>query len=71
MADIVYSPVNVMKDDSGHWYIIPIGLVGQFQNFMVAIEFDENQELIDNFEAMFSEYRTGGDVNLVQLYVAT
>lgn len=51
-------PVYVVTDSDGHWYVIPITLILEFYN----IE-DENL-----FIEKFGKYRTGGDINLVQLY---
>lgn len=56
--------VKAVKDESGHWYIIPEKLLPFF-------EIDEEDEsMIDSgqFDNKWSKYRTGGDLNLVQLY---
>ena len=51
-------PVYVVSDDDGHWYLIPVALRLEFYNTT-----DENE-----FNNKFAKYRTGGDINLVQLY---
>lgn len=60
--------VYCTEDESGHWYIIPLELKGVFQNYMNALEHDYDDGLNDNFEKQFSKYKTGGDLNNIQLY---
>lgn len=57
-------PVKALKDESGHWYVIPAVLAGEF------LADEQNEDLIDSgeFDAKWSKYRTGGDLNLVQLW---
>lgn len=57
--------VKVIKDDSGHWYIIPNE---------IAIDFykdEEDEDFVDSggFDNKYGQYRTGGSLNLVQLYI--
>ena len=56
--------VKAVKDDSGHWYIIPNDLYDRF------IRDCEDQNMIDTgeFDDAYGQYRTGGDLNLVQLF---
>jgi hypothetical protein len=56
--------VKAIKDESGHWYVIPNDLVSKFR------EDEQNIELIDSgkFDDIYHKYRTGGDLNLIQLY---
>jgi hypothetical protein len=56
--------VKATRDDSGHWYIIPNELYDEF-----CLD-EENEEMIDDgeFDKKWGKYRTGGDLNLVQLY---
>lgn len=66
-------PAYATKDDSGHWYVIPMSLKESFEQDSEAINSlpensDEWYESIDAFEAKFGHYRTGGDLNLMQLY---
>lgn len=56
--------VKVLKDDDGHWYVIPDWEMATFYEMMEAGEADE----WNSFNERFGEYRTGGDLNLVQLY---
>jgi hypothetical protein len=56
-----YKKVKAVQDDSGHWYLIPNELVDTFYG-------DDVME-IDNFDDKYSRYKTGGDLNLVQLYI--
>ena len=60
-----YTKVKAVKDDSGHWYLIPNQ---KYYQFMVDLQ---NEDMIDsgNFDELYGEYRTGGDLNLKQLYI--
>lgn len=56
--------VKAIQDESGDWYVIP-------ENALPFFRIDEADEtMIDNgqFDAKFGKYRTGGDLNLVQLW---
>ncbi len=57
--------VKAVKDDSSHWFIIPNDL---YENFLKDID---NEDMIDNgeFDNKYGKYRTGGDLNLIQLYI--
>ncbi len=57
--------VKATQDDSGHWYLIPNELNDQFQKDL------EDEEMCDSgeFDKKYSEFMTGGDLNLIQLYV--
>lgn len=56
--------VKVVQDDSGHWYVIPNDLVKDFYKD------GEDEDFVDygHFDNKYGKYRTGGDLNLVQLY---
>ena len=56
--------VKAVQDDSGHWYVIPDELYDEF------IKDLENEQMADSgeFDEIYGMYRTGGDLNLVQLY---
>lgn len=58
-----YQKVKAVQDDSCHWYIIPAELEEDFNK-----DLDENDEDLA-FDEKYGEYRTGGDLNLVQLYI--
>ena len=53
--------VKAVKDDSGHWYIIPSELSDNFYN-------DLEDDGFLGFDEKYGKYRTGGDLNLIQLY---
>ena len=55
---------KAVKDDSGHWYVIPAELEQYFNKDL------EDEEMVDSgyFDVKYGEYRTGGDLNNVQLY---
>lgn len=55
--------VLALKDDSGHWYVIPAKMR---EEFFSLLEGGEKTE--DDFIEKFSDYMTGGDLNLVELY---
>lgn len=57
-------PVKALKDDSGHWYVIPADCEEEFD---LDLE-DETDEYGNNFNDKWGKYRTGGDLNLIQLY---
>jgi len=62
-------PVKAVRDESGHWYVIPDRLYEKFNFLSEQIDLDEeNYDLIDEFEMMFNRYRTGGDLNNIQLW---
>jgi hypothetical protein len=57
--------VKAVRDDSGHWYVMP--------NELCIIEFFkdlDNEDMVDSgeFDEKYGKYMTGGDLNLVQLY---
>ena len=56
--------VSVVQDESFHWYVIPEKLLPFFR-----ID-EEDYSMIDSgqFDDKWGKYRTGGDLNLVQLY---
>lgn len=55
-----YIKVKAVRDQAGHWYIIPNELVEDF--------YKDNEDELDNFDDKYYKYRTGGDLNLIQLY---
>lgn len=59
----VFNRVKALKDESGHWYVIPIDRVDEFEADLFAPEdFD--------FGARWGKYATGGDLNIVPMYAA-
>lgn len=64
--------VQVLQNDSD-WYIIPNDLIVEFSDLSNLIyeceqESDEWYEAIEEFEAQFAHYATGGDINNIKLY---
>lgn len=59
-----FKNVKAVKDDSGHWYVIPNELAESFYSD------SENYDFCDSgqFDNKWRMYRTGGDLNLIQLY---
>lgn len=55
--------VKCTTDESGHWYVIPESLYPFFR-----IDEDDEYMIQCQFDAKWGKYRTGGDLNLVQLY---
>ena len=56
--------VIAVQDNDFHWYVIPYFLK---EDFFRELEEGEEDEY-DMFIAKYSQYMTGGDLNLVQLY---
>lgn len=55
--------VYATQDESGHWYVIPYELKESFSSDL------ENVDDYDyDFDNIWGQYRTGGDLNLVNLY---
>lgn len=56
--------VKAVKDDSGHWYVIPNDLANDF------FKDEQDEDFVDSggFDEKYGEYMTGGDLNLVQLF---
>lgn len=63
-SDEEIEKVKAIKDESGHWYIIPNELVKEFHKD------ESNEDMIDSgeFGNKWGGYMTGGGLNLVQLY---
>ena len=63
--------VRATQDDSGHWYVIPEELSEEFYKLLEKVYSDDYPHRYDDeekFESKFSGYRTGGDLNNIQLY---
>lgn len=56
--------VYAVKYDDGHWYIIPYELKDEFNSDLDGLS-DDN---IYEWEDKYSQYMTGGDLNLIELY---
>lgn len=57
-------PVKAVKDNSGHWYIIPNELYDDFYKDL------EDEDIIGSyFDHKYHKFMTGGTVNMVQLYI--
>jgi len=56
--------VKAVQDESGHWYVLPNDLLNSFYKD------GEDEDFIDSggFDDKYGEYRTGGDLNLIQLF---
>ncbi len=56
--------VKAIQDNDGHWYVIPNDLLSDF------LKDEQDESLIDSgkFDDKYGKYRTGGDLNLIQLY---
>lgn len=64
-----YIRVVAKTDDASHWYLIPAEFEPLFDELMNKYLSDEDEGVAEQFENMFGEYRTGGDLNLVKLYI--
>lgn len=56
--------VKAVQDDSGHWYVLPNELLKDFYKD------EQDEDFVDSgdFDNKYSKYRTGGDLNIIQLY---
>jgi hypothetical protein len=57
--------VHAIKDDDGHWYVIPTEMIVEFHNLL-----NDGERTEDEFIEKFNRYRTGGDLNNIQLYAS-
>ena len=60
-----YIKVKAITDNDGHWFVIPNKIKEQFYRDL------EDEDFVDSgkFDGIYGKYRTGGDLNLVQLYI--
>lgn len=66
-----YVPVVAVQDESSHWYVIPSEKSERYRslsNKLYETDF-RDVDMINQFEEEFGGYRTGGDLNNVQLYI--
>lgn len=54
--------VKAVQDDNGHWFVIPNN---KYEEFIQDLN---NEDMVYKFEYKWGKWRTGGDLNLVQLY---
>jgi hypothetical protein len=60
--------VKAVTDSSGDWYVIPNELLSKFNELNERSEYE--WDIIENeWDLLFNKYRTGGDLNLIQLYI--
>lgn len=65
--------VTALQDESGAWYVIPKELHSDFRDTLdKALDQNNDEDVRAYYEGKFlnefSQYRTGGDLNNVQLY---
>lgn len=60
--------VQALKDDSGHWYLVPNEYAKAFRVLHEKAT-DDNYEAQKEFEERFSKFMTGGDLNNTQLFI--
>lgn len=63
----MYVRVIATQDESSHWYVIPYDRKEEFSKD------SENESMIDSgdFDDKWGGYMTGGDLNLIPLYINT
>lgn len=66
-------PVKAVQDECDDWYVIPEGLLKEFNRLHEKIyihqdNYDVIDDIINEFEEKFGGYRTGGDLNNIQLW---
>lgn len=54
-------PVKAEQDNDGHWYVIPNKISDEFNKDLEDMDDDD-------FDDKYGKCRTGGDLNLIQLY---
>ena len=56
--------VKATQDENGHWYVLPNEVVEDFDKD------EQNEDFVDSgkFDNKYNKYRTGGDLNNIQLY---
>lgn len=69
-----FIPVIACRDNDGHWYVIPAEKEEEFSQLLDKsndrnLPEDEMYAAEEKFIEKFSEYMTGGDLNLTQLYM--
>ena len=64
--NITFRHVYVIQDNDYHWYIIPYKMADDFQ---ALLEREDQEIALEELEYRFSEYKTGGSINLVALYI--
>ena len=55
--------VSAVQDDSSHWYVIPHEMIKEFN-----VDRGDYEMSSGGFDMKWGKYRTGGDLNLIQLY---
>ena len=63
ISDSKIQKVKAIKDESGHWYVIPNDMLDEFRKDEEYLDHDRGE-----FDNKYGKYRTGGDLNLIQLY---
>ena len=56
--------VKATQAENGHWYVLPNEVVEDFDKD------EQNEDFVDSgkFDNKYNKYRTGGDLNNIQLY---
>lgn len=60
--------VIAIQDESSHWYVIPAESKSEFNELIERFMNTDDYDILSEFETKFDKYRTGGDLNNVQLY---
>jgi hypothetical protein len=63
--------IRALEDGDGHWYLVPNELSSKFSELSNKIDEDGEDffPALEEFEKLFNEFRTGGDLNNTQLYI--
>jgi len=67
-------PVKVLQTDDGGWYVIPEERYNQWkelENIIHEVEEDSEEwySAIIQFDETFAQFRIGGDLNNIKLYI--
>ena len=62
--------VYCVTDEASHWYVIPYEMKDDFWSMVRDMSNEPfDYDLFQEFEDKYGKYRTGGDLNLIPLYV--
>jgi len=70
-----YQRVVCLQDEASHWYVIPYEMSKEFNYLMNKWyeldskgDYEGGEDIVEEFEYKFGKYRTGGDLNNIELY---
>lgn len=62
--------VYCVQDGASHWYVIPYDMKEDFLSLLWDLESEVyDYDLFQEFNDKYGKYHTGGDLNLIPLYI--